>query len=59
MLIQRNKQLDTFLANILAAYTQLYNILDSLVQAHKISLVGTFGEAKGRNVVRQYLNKLK
>ena len=40
MLMQRSKQLGTFLAKILAAYEKLYNNLDSLVQAQKIPLVG-------------------
>jgi len=63
MLIQCNKQPDTFIDNILSSYARLYNNVDYMVKSHKIPSFDTLSEAKGKNVIRQevyeYLDKLK
>lgn len=52
MLMQSNKKLGTYVANIISSYARLYNGLDSLVIAHKIPSIGPFAEIKGRNIIR-------
>ena len=63
MLIQDNKQLTSFIANIQASYAHLYNSLDFLVKPHMIPSIGSLMEIKHRNQVRkeieEYLEQLR
>lgn len=62
MLIQCNKELISFIADIQASYAQLYNIVDFMVKSHNIPSVGSLIEAKGKNKITQeieeYLDQL-
>lgn len=53
MIIQRNKQLASFIANIYVSYALLYNSVDFIVKLHNIALVDSLTDAKRKNQVRQ------
>lgn len=63
MIIQSNKQLASFIANVQASYARLYNNVDFMEKSHKSPLVGSLTEVRCRNQVRQeveeYLDQLR
>lgn len=57
MLVQGNKQLHTYVANTITAYSLLYHFLYSLVRVHKIHSLRSFVETKGRKIVRKEIEE--
>lgn len=57
MLIQKNKQLTSFIGSIQASYVPLFSSLDILVRTHHIPSVGSLTKAKPKNQVQQEINE--
>ena len=57
MIIQSNKQLTSFIANIQVSFVQLYNNMDFMVKSHQIPSFGSITKAKCRNQVRQVVEE--